>query len=305
VTATSGAIEMHRASTATDIAAAAQLACLLEASAPKPGNVSPGRHFTDARYEDFLASAVAIGEPLSGAGTRGIGATVRLAVESTARWTQSNTNLGIVLLLTPLARAAVLGSGKSLRDAVREQIAATSVDDAREVYAAIRRAAPGGLGQTNAQDVADEPTISLLDAMRLAADRDGIAREYATGFDVTFGTGAPALENARREGLSWDDAVVETFLTLLSAGIDTHIVRRSGADLAREVSGRARAVLAAGGVRSAAGRQSIDEMDRALRDTRHSANPGTTADLTAAAIFVVLIGGGWSQAHGGTHATTR
>src|ERR1700704_4863555 len=100
-----------RALGAADVASAAQLACLLEASAPKPGNVSPGRHFADARYEDFLASAVAIGEPLTGAGRRSVGATVRLAVEATARWTRSNTNLGIVLLLTPIARAAALEKG--------------------------------------------------------------------------------------------------------------------------------------------------------------------------------------------------
>src|SRR5712691_5008683 len=92
---------------ATDVAVAAQLACLLEASAPKPGNVSPGRHFADARYEDFLASAVAIGGPLADAGTQPVGVTVRLAIEATARWTHSNTNLGIVLLLTPLAHAAL------------------------------------------------------------------------------------------------------------------------------------------------------------------------------------------------------
>jgi triphosphoribosyl-dephospho-CoA synthetase len=89
-----------------DIAAAAQLACLLEVTAPKPGNVSPGRGFDDLAYEHFLASAAAIGGPLSGAGTRPLGATVRLAIEATARWTSSNTNLGIVLLLAPLARAA-------------------------------------------------------------------------------------------------------------------------------------------------------------------------------------------------------
>ena len=34
--------------------------------------------------------------------------------------------------------------------------------------------------------------------------------------------------------------------------------------------------------------------DRSLRDDRHSANPGTTADLTAAAIFVLLMEGGWA-----------
>ena len=104
-------ISSCRALGAADVASAAQLACLLEASAPKPGNVSPGRHFADTRYEDFLASAVAIGEPLAGAGHRSVGATVRLAVEATAQWTRSNTNLGIVLLLTPIARAAALGKG--------------------------------------------------------------------------------------------------------------------------------------------------------------------------------------------------
>jgi triphosphoribosyl-dephospho-CoA synthase len=305
--------------TAADIASAAQLACLLEVTAPKPGNVSPGRPFADSRFEDFLASAVAIGEPMAGAGTRPVGATVRLAVEATARWTRSNTNLGIVLLLTPIARAAhEKGVGSlfrgseakktpdpffDLRGAVRRVLETTSVDDAREVYAAIRRAAPSGLGRADAQDVAGDPTMTLLDVMRLAADRDGIAREYATAFEITFGTGVPALDRARRAGLSWDDAIVETFLTLLATGPDTHVVRRAGAALAADVSQRARAALAAGGVRSAAGRLAIEEMDRGLRDPHNTANPGTTADLTAAAIFVVLLEGGWTN--GGRHAAAR
>ena len=308
---------------AADVALAAQLACLLEANAPKPGNVSPGRHFADARYEDFLASAAAIGEPMAGAGTRPVGVTVRLAVEATVRWTRSNTNLGSVLLLAPLARAAfatstegstigleadatspsvVSGFSRTLRDAVRRVLDASTVDDARDVYAAIRLAAPGGLGRVAQQDVADEPTLTLVEAMRLAADRDLIAREYTTAFELTFQSGVPALERARGDALSWDDAVVETFLSLLAAAPDTHIARRGGAALAAEVSRRARTTLAAGGVRSAAGRRAIDDMDRGLRDARNTANPGTAADLTAAAIFVVLLGGGW---HGGRDAASR
>jgi len=82
---------------------------------------------------------------------------------------------------------------------------------------------------------------------------------------------------------------------LLAAAPDTHVVRRGGSALAEEVSRRAGAVLDAGGVRSAAGRRAIDAMDVALRDKRHTANPGTTADLTAAAIFVVLLAGGWTR----------
>jgi len=253
---------------------------------------------------------------------------VRLAVEATARWTRSNTNLGIVLLLAPLARAALLEtppasdfepqsnpqpnpqsnpqsairdpqcagpSWVGLRSALGRVLEATTVDDARDVYAAIRRAAPGGLGRAQTQDVADEPTMTLLDVMRLAADRDGIAREYATAFEATFNTGAPALDRARRDGLSWDDAIVETFLTLLAAAPDTHVARRGGATVAAEVSRQARTALAEGGVRSAAGQRAIDEMDLRLRDARNAVNPGTTADLTAAAIFVVLLGGGFGS----------
>jgi triphosphoribosyl-dephospho-CoA synthase len=293
-----------RTPAAREIGTAAQLACLLEVSAPKPGNVSPGRHFADTRYEDFLASAAAIGRPMAGAGTRPVGATVRLAVEATARWTRSNTNLGIILLLAPLARAALVESNvdgpraddppaAGLRAALGRVLDATSVDDARDVYAAIRLAAPGGLGRVEVQDVAEDPTMTLREVMCLAASRDAIAREYASVFETTFERGAPALDRARGDGLAWDAAIVETYLTLLASAPDTHVTRRSGAAVSAEVSRRARTALASGGVRSAAGRRAIEEMDLDLRDARNTANPGAAADLTAAAVFVVLLGGGW------------
>ena len=135
------------------------------------------------------------------------------------------------------------------------------------------------------QDVRNDPTVTLVDAMRLAADRDGIAREYAESFEATFEIGAPALERARADGLGWSEAVVETFLTLLAARPDTHIARRGGAALAAQATRLAAGALAEGGVRSATGLNAIDEMDRVLRDERHHGNPGTTADLTAARRF--------------------
>lgn len=294
------------ADAASGVVAAAQLACLLEATAPKPGNVSPACSFSDLTYEDLLASAAAIGGPLAGAGARPLGTTIRLAVEATGRWTRSNTNLGIVLLLAPLTRAVILhlegraarGASAStaetapvhpLRGAVRKVLDETTVDDAREVYAAIRRAAPGGLGRVDEQDVAHEPSATLLEAMRLGAGRDGIAHEYATAFEVTFEIGTPALHRARTDGLSWSDAIVETFLTMLAARPDSHVARRGGSALAADVSRRACAAVAAGGVRTEEGRCAIADMDRALRDPRHLASPGTTADLTASTIFVVLV----------------
>jgi len=276
---------------ADDIAAAAQLACLLEASASKPGNVSPGRHFHDTRYEDFLASAAAIGPAFQRAGAATLGTTILDAIRATARWTSANTNLGIVLLLAPLAHAAhgACRTGIAIREELARVLGSTTVRDAAHVYEAIRIARPAGLGRVDAEDVAAAPSVTLRDAMALAAARDGIAREYATGFATTFGTGAPALARARRDGLSWDDAVVECYLALLAEAPDTHIARKLGSSVAVHVSERARAVLEAGGVRTAAGRDSIALLDRQLRDERNSRNPGTTADLTAAAIYVVLL----------------
>ncbi|MBX6331087.1 MAG: triphosphoribosyl-dephospho-CoA synthase [Gemmatimonadaceae bacterium] len=297
----------RRVPDAADVASAAQLACLLEASAPKPGNVAPGAAFHDTRYEDFLASAAAIGPALLAAGTAPLGATIRRAVEATAHWTRANTNLGIVLLLAPLARAALTpptthseGEGtEPLRARLARVLAATTVEDAADVYAAIRLARPGGLGTAAEQDVAAPPTVALRDAMALAAARDTIAREYVTDFAVTFETGAPALARARGDGLSWSDAVVETYLTLLAAVPDTHIARKLGMDDAAAVSIRARDVLAAGGVRTARGREAVARLDDALRDAHNARNPGTTADLTAASIYVALLGGAWQHRPGG------
>jgi len=278
-----------------DVAAAAQLACLLEVSAPKPGNVSPGASFRDVTFEDFLASAVAIGPALAIAGERPLGATIRAAVEATARWAPSNTNLGLVLLLAPLARAALrFPEGPTpLRARLAAVLADTTVADAGDAYAAIRLASPGGLGRVDEQDVTATPTATLRDVMVLARDRDAIAREYATDFGTTFDVGRPALDGALDSGLGWRDAVVQTYLTLLATSPDTHIARKLGTEAAVAVQQRARTVRDAGGVRTAAGRAAIAALDRELRDDANTLNPGATADLTGAAIFVVLLEGGW------------
>jgi len=91
-------------------------------------------------------------------------------------------------------------------------------------------------------------------------------------------------------------------LTLLASREDTHIVRRAGAELATQVTSGARDVLTAGGVRTPSGRRAVEQFDARLRDEHHRANPGTTADLTAAAVFVVLACGGWTIPTGGRDA---
>lgn len=275
--------------TAEAVAAAAQLACVLEVSADKPGNITPRHDFADTSYEDMLRSAIALGPEVARAAERGVGETVLAAVRATRRVAGSNTNLGIALLLTPLARAALLGG--PLRERAAEVLAALDLDDARAAYAAIREAGAGGLDEPVEHDVRDAPALPLRAAMASAADRDSVAAEYATGFAVTFDIGRPALGRALDNGLGPRDATVEAFLVLLAKVPDTLIARKRGAAAAGRASAGAAAVLEAGGVRSEDGRAALAAFDATLRTDGHALNPGTTADLVTAALFVALLEG--------------
>lgn len=270
-----------------EIAVTVQIACLLEVTAPKPGNVHPSSGFGDARFEHYLASAAAIGPAMAAAGGRGVGATIHAAVRETRKHVAVNTNLGIILLLAPLAKAAA-ALGGPLRRRLANVLAGLSVKDAEEAYAAIREAAPAGLGALPEQDVRERPTVTLRAAMALAADRDTIASEYVTDFGTTFEKAAPSLVAARRSGLGWSEAVVQAYLDVLAEVPDTLIARKLGKAVAQQVSHAAREALAAGGVETEEGRRAIALLDRELRDPQNERNPGTTADLMAAALFVVL-----------------
>jgi triphosphoribosyl-dephospho-CoA synthase len=192
------------------IAAAAQTACLLEVEAPKPGNVSRGHDLPGLTYRDFVLSAYAIGPAFSRFGRDRVGRLILEAVRATRRHVKTNTNLGIILLLAPLTRAAHL-SGGSFRSRLRRVLAGLDVRDARDAYRAIRLAGPGGLGRVGRQDVRATPTESLLECMRLAGRRDAIAREYATGFSATFGAGLPTLCLLRERHVPLPLAIAQTY----------------------------------------------------------------------------------------------
>lgn len=258
-----------------------QIACILEATARKPGNVHRFADFEDASYLDFLLSATAIARPMD-VHVR-VGEMVFASVEATRRLVATNTNLGMILLLAPLAVAragAVPPSGDNLRHNLHHVLQNLTLDDARHVYAAIRLVQPGGLGTTTDQDVCDEPTVKLLDAMRLAADRDLIARQYANDYADVFDLAAPAIRSALSDDPSTERAIIYAFLTVLSQIPDTLIARKLGPDVAAEASRRARDVLN--------GTAPIRDFDHWLRSDGHRRNPGATADLITAALFVAL-----------------
>jgi triphosphoribosyl-dephospho-CoA synthase len=274
-------------------------ACIREAYAPKPGNVNRNHGFSDTTLEDFLRSAVVIGPAFENAAHVCVGQTVWQAVMDCRRCVQSNTNLGIILLLAPLVKASLAaaensGSGHfagadSTRQNLHAVLQSLTVEDAQLVYNAIRAVNPGGLGEVAQQDIAEEPSVTLLAAMRLAKERDSIASEYVTDFEITYGIGLPALKEALSKGIGFSDAVVQAFLTILSRVPDTLIIRKNGVEISRRISNRAEEVLLRGGIYTTEGRIQIQELDRSLRDDSHKLNPGTTADLTTATIFLALL----------------
>jgi len=255
----------------------AAVACLLEAAAPKPGNVHPGAAFADLSFADLAAAAVAIAPAVERAADRRLGATILEAVSAARDVTPSNANLGIVLAIAPLAAAAV----PRPRD-VAGVLAGLGPADAADVWRAIAIARPGGLGRVARWDVADAAPDDLLAAMRLAAPRDAIARLWAEGYEDLVTGPVADLAAELAAGHTLTDAIVRSHLRQLARVPDSLIVRRHGADVAAEVSLRAAATLAAADWRPAAA-----ALDASLRSPRRI-NPGTTADLVAAALFVLL-----------------
>lgn len=277
-------------SPAEKVSFAAQMACLLEVSADKPGNVTPFADFADTRYTDFLASAVILGQVLRKAATLATGSLVLEAVRDTKRSVGRNTNLGIALLFAPLAKAALRKERRLLRSRLHSVLTTLTPYDGQKVYEAIRLAEPGGLGQADQLDVrATHGRVELLEAMRAAADRDSIAREYAGDFEITFTIGAPALTRCLQETGDPEASIIQTYLTLLSRVPDSLIARKCGAREADRISREAGKILTIGGVYTEQGWRRLLRWDRALRKNGNRLNPGTTADLTASVLFVVAL----------------
>jgi triphosphoribosyl-dephospho-CoA synthase len=276
------------ASVPPSLARCAQLACTLEVLARKPGNVHPYQNFADVTLTDFLRSAVAIAPVLEHAVELGVGATVLEAIRATRQVTTTNTNLGIVLLLAPLARVPI---DLALASGVEQVLGSLTNTDAALVYQAIRLAQPGGLGRASEQDVAEPPTLPLREIMGLAAERDLIARQYTNGYQEVFQIGLPALLTGLERGWPVEDAIIYCQLELLSKCADSLIIRKRGCGEACEARRRAAVVLGCGWPETALAQRELLELDGWLRAVGHQRNPGATADLVTACLFAALLEG--------------
>ena len=267
-----------------NLAQQALLASILEATAPKPGNVHPEASFEDLTYEDFVRSAFAAAPAFENAVDRGVGATVLDAIQRTRDAVGRNTNLGIALVLAPLA---AVPADTPLKQGIGSVLANLEVRDSEQVYEAIRLANPGGLGRVDIQDIAESPSVTLLEAMKMAVDRDGIAAQYASDFSTIF-EGASRLTRFEPFDERWGEALVDLHVWLMAEFPDTLIARKCGPEVAAEAARYASSVMRAGGPQSAIGRSRMRYLDTWLRVNGNQRNPGTTADLVAGCLFAAL-----------------
>jgi triphosphoribosyl-dephospho-CoA synthase len=217
----------------------------------------------------------------------GVGATVLGGVQATrAAIGARNTNLGILLLLAPLAASA---TDSPRADALAATLAQLDEADAHNVYAAIRLVQPGGLGRAQRGDVNDAQAspIPLLEAMQLAADRDLVARQYINGYREVFATAARIQRHA--EGRPLGEAIVRSYLELIRDCPDSLIARKCGSEMAQAVSSRVGAVLESAALGDGQFDMMLADLDFWLRSDGNRLNPGTSADIVAASLFVLLV----------------
>lgn len=285
------------------IAQSAVLAMLFElSSSPKPGNVDRCHDFPDIGFHHFLASAVssypvfrkaavAGGETMrdgvSQQGDNGVGSLIFQAVSAWRRWNlSSNTHFGSLTLMIPLA-LAVARPGK-LEDELKSVLEETNVTDAVEFYRAFQLAGARvaevesfSLNDGGWEAALRDSNKTLLDLMRLSAGHDLIAREWSAGYRRIFLLADRICKETEQWGIN--DGTVRSFLQALSEEPDSLISAKFGIDVARRVSEKAGEALFDPTLRKAR------ELDADLLD--QDINPGSTADLIAAALFISLLRG--------------
>jgi triphosphoribosyl-dephospho-CoA synthase len=255
-------------------------ACTFEVKARKAGNVTSEPGVNDRLYRDYILSATEVSYALERAAQDPLGTTILRTIEKTRLAVGHNTNLGIVLLLAPLAAVPM---GVKLSNGVLDVIAKADVEDSKQVYQAIRLARPGGLGQVPEQDVGQEPTLPLQAVMRLAADRDMVARQYVNGFSDVLNFGVPILFRRFADRGSLEAAIIELHLEFMAQYPDSLIARKRGEAEAREAARRARETLD-----DRQDPSKLAGLDQWLRALGNQRNPGTSADLVTATLFAAF-----------------
>lgn len=294
----------------------------LECSAPKLGNVFPGHPFEDMGHDSFLDAAQAIGEcvdrlypDFSEEQNVAPGDAILACTRAMLRSVGCNTSLGTILLVIPLVESFARGvraskvpglSPEKWQQSLHEDtLQRLNEHDSQSIYEAIRICNPGGLGSQTEMDVASSPPARILDAMAFASSYDDVALQYVSRFELCF---ALAKRLSLYEFSGMNASILESItllqLELLAERPDSLISRKGGSELAEQVREKAHQVFTLYVGQSTNWLNAWQELDDWMRSLRNSqgkrlANPGTHADLIAAAILIHLLQQfmrRWSQA---------
>jgi triphosphoribosyl-dephospho-CoA synthase len=266
-----------------------QYACEVELQAFKPGNVSIYADGHDMTVEDFRVSAKKSASPLTNT-DYSLGERIYYAVQATRAAVGCNTNLGIILLAAPLIMAAEKATVKQeIRAQLQDILENTTVADADWVFRAISLAAPGGLGESDKQDVTEAASVTLTEAMRLASERDRIALQYITNYKDIFDFLILRYNSAfnRWGDTGWSAAAV--FTAMLAKYPDSHIERKYDNLHTRMVMDTM--ALVDDKLSTTERPEQLEDYLRNVDTEFKSAgiNPGTTADLTVITVLVATL----------------
>jgi triphosphoribosyl-dephospho-CoA synthase len=266
-----------------------QQACEVELQAFKPGNVSVYADGHDMTVADFRISAEVSAAPLCNP-DYSLGEKIFYAVKATREAVACNTNLGIILLCAPLIQAiSYLRSELTLRQALRQVLTTTTLEDADWVFKAITLASPGGLGSSEVQDVTEKPTVTLTEAMRLASARDRIALQYITDYQDIFDFAVLIYYDSMSKWGNKGWSALSVYSELLSRFPDSHIERKYGDQYSGMVASKM-SHLSNELSKNENPEQVLPllySMDQELKS--RGVNPGTMADMTVATVLTVFL----------------
>jgi triphosphoribosyl-dephospho-CoA synthase len=270
-----------------NLAHAFKAACMTELEALKPGNVHIFADGHGMTVHDFIASADAVSEVIAQSNLT-LGERILSSVQATHDAVKMNTNLGMILLCAPLIQAKLVAHGTGLQANIYKVINGSDVADAEACFAAIRLANPAGLGAVEAHDVNQPADCTLLQAMQQAASQDSIARQYGNNFaDVFDGLACYQKALIKWQRPAW--AATALYLHFFSSFLDSHIVRKQGETIAKLVQNEAieHATEFNKAFNPKNYQSALMQFDEALK--KRGLNPGTSADLTVAALFLHAI----------------
>lgn len=270
-----------------NLAQAFKAACMAELEALKPGNVHIFADGHGMTVQDFIASADAVSEVIAQPNLT-LGQRILLSVQATQDAVKMNTNLGMILLCAPLIQAKLNITGTGLQANIHAVLGGTTMEDAEACFAAIRHANPAGLGESSQHDVNQPADCTLLHAMQQAANQDSIAHQYTNNFaDVFDGLAYYQKALSKWQRPAW--AATALYLHFLSRFLDSHIVRKQGETIAKLVQNEAieHAAEFSKSFNPKNYQSALMTFDAALK--KRGLNPGTSADLTVASLFLHAI----------------